>query len=272
MDIVYSKIEDTATIINTLKYLEGDDVIRFCQTNSKIKRVCIQYSPDIFGMSYDEYLIKTNIPHHFPTLHHHISIDTLFSYYGSYSEIMNQLNIYPTFLGEIPMCGEDFGGYVDNNYEPIDPTLPENVKFIAGYHRPILNPNRKLTFLFFRGNDKLPTNIFTVGDLEIITPYIFIKKNKIPNLMNLIKLYNNDFLNNPKNRIVLTNYINQKLWTFLGSKYYPLRSLDEEISRVNNNTPCDDAVVQGFKRTNISRLYERIFKVDHPVLVIQFGT
>ena len=169
-------MEDIGTVLNTLKYLKGTDVINYCNTNRKIKQICLQYGPDLFGMSYNEYVIKTIIPLHFPTLHFQISLDKLVNYYGSYSEVWKQLNTYPRFYGEIPCVDYDAEmEYLDNNYEPIDPSLPENVKYVAGYHRPILNPHKKITFLFFRYNDKLPTNVFTVQTDEVLTHYNFVQ-------------------------------------------------------------------------------------------------
>ena len=225
-------------------------------------------------------IIKSVILNQFPTLHHHVSLDKLLEHYGSYEEVLknlNMLNYYSRVIGEMPMGGamwdSDMDMYYDTNYEPIDPFLPENVKYIASYHRPIRNCHKKLTFLFFRHLDKIPTSLFTLKSDEIITAYTFIQMDKTPGLSDQIYDNMKDRITNPANTEKLEQWINHPLWNDPSiSKYYPMRSLEEEIYKMENNTSCEYYPATGFEVNIKTITYQKIFEVGHPVVEICFNT
>lgn len=270
-------MEEVATIITTLKYLDYKSVVRYCNQSRKIKRICIEYAPSIFGKSYNDILYIIAINKQFPTLHHHISLDKLYDFYKSYPKIWQELMTYPTVSNELPMCQTIIPGewtiYQDDDGNSVDPKLPKNVKYIAPFHKPLLNPHRKITFLFFRSLDKLPTNTFTIENDEIVTLYGFIQGGNTPNLTNIINTASSDMLNNPDYKKTWTNYINDPFWkTKSNKKYYPFRSLNEEIKISEQNTPCDAYPLTGFELTDKALLFKKYFKLDHPAIEINFDT
>lgn len=265
---------DKATILNILKTMKKEeDIIRFCSINQTARKACKEYSEMLFGEPYNNFLYKVAIRKTFPTLHHHISLETLYDYYKDYAVIWKELNKKKRF-GDIPMCrySEDFEY---NNYgEPFDPTDPANVSFIAPYHRAIVEEAKNLFFLFFRGADKLPTNIFVMQDDEVITPYIFIKhQQENPNIRNFIYDYTENFLKDPFHKRFLEKYIDDPYWNIVDiAKYYPKRTLREEMQRVMGQTPCDAYPAVGFKQTLKSALFRRHLGLEYPTVEIDFDT
>ena len=206
-------MDDLGTIFNVLKNLKDDysSVVRYCNTNRKIKKYCIQYAEQIFGIKYGDIIYSLAINKEFPSLHYHLSLEQLYEYYKSFPEIWKQLHINDR-IREIPMCREFEFDFKDDEGTDINPTDPKNLKYIAPYHKAILYPHKKITFLFFRHLDKIPTNIFDLERDEILTPYHFIEMGTIENLEQIVKNITEEFINNPKNKSIWERYIKDPMW------------------------------------------------------------
>lgn len=258
-------MENDATVINTLKYLNDADIVKFCSVNSKIRNICKKYSQLLLGMSYEDFMAKMFIQNQFPTLTDDISMKTLLIYYGSYSKILKVLedNMYNGY--QLPMCGEIFWSYEDENGFRIDPS-PKNLKYMAPYHVPILYPEKNLTFLIFRGYYKIPTEIFTISENKPITAYHFAHYSDHYSRDYIIK-NSKMIINSKKNREQWAKYINDPVWDEHGYSNEPLKY---ELNKVNKNRPCDVHFAYEFKTNYITELFERYFNWSYKVVQIEF--
>lgn len=269
-------MEDPGVIINLLKNLKGNynDVVRYCGTSKKINKICKEYSKLIFGVTYNEIVYTVALRENFPTLHHHVSLDTLLKYYKSFPKIWKELNEVAYFQ-ELPMCRSIVSfDYFDFDGNVIDPSDPKNVKYIAPLHKAILGNNKKLTFLFFRFPTKLPTNLFMLERNEILTPYHFIELalNDI-DIEDSINRNSQNFLHDKYNRKTWKKYIEDPMWkTEKYLKYYPSISLEEELKNVDETTTCDSYLVHTFEENDVTKLFQNNFNLDHPVVQISFNT
>ena len=61
------KMDDTGVILNILKSLKNNkDIVRYCGTNSKTRRLCKKYAVSIFGKSYNDIIYSVAIEQRFP--------------------------------------------------------------------------------------------------------------------------------------------------------------------------------------------------------------
>jgi hypothetical protein len=267
-------MDDTGIILNVLKSLKtNEDVIRYCGTDTKIRRICKEYSKLIFGKTYNEVVYNVAINHTFPTLHHVISMDALFKHYKTYPKIWEELNKRGKRFGELPMCRSlerEAFEYTNKDSEPIDPSNPINVRYVAPIHRVILENQKKLTFLFFRSADKIPTNIFMLEEDEPITPYHFIKLGEIEeDLTNMINRQSRNFIHDKYNRKIWEKYIQDPYWIQEG---YTVRSIEEEIAIADSRAECDAYPLTGFDKSKRAYLFQAYFELDHLAVEIDFDT
>lgn len=143
-------MENIGTVINVLKNFKNDynTIVKFCNTSRRIKKICIEYGKSIFGMEYNDIIYALALNKRFPTLHYHFSLEQLLKYYGSFPEIWRVANLKKN-TGEIQMCRNFHHDFVDDDFDVINPHDPRNLIYIAPYHRAILYPHKKITFLFF---------------------------------------------------------------------------------------------------------------------------
>jgi len=262
-------MENTGVILNILKNLKSnEDIVRYCGTSSTVRRICKEYSKSLYGKTYNEIIYSVAIEHTFPTLHHVVSLDQLYKYYNSYPMIWKLLN-YGKNIGEIPMCRtlDEPYEYMDDDLNVIDPYDPKNIKYIGPFHRAILEGHKKLTFLFYRGIEKIPTNIFMLEEDEVITPYHFIQMGDIENLTDLINRQSKNFIHDKYNRKTWEEYIQDPYW--INKK---MLSIEDEIELSDNTSTCDGYSATGFARTKKAMLFEKYFKLDHPAVEIDFDT
>lgn len=272
-------MDDRATIINVLKQLtDYSDIVRYCSTSKRIRDICIANSQQLFGKSYDQILNilhwRHRIREQFPSLEYHVSLDELYAYHGSYGRIWRILN-RRYHINEIPMCRtlREPYQYKDDDDQVIDPHDPENLYWIAPYHKPILYPHRKLTFLFFRRLQKIPNSIFTLDIDEVITPYHFIQMENTPDLSDIVAGITSSFVESPENRPIWDAYIHDKMWReFPHAQYYPDKTLEEEMNKSIRGSKCSDYDAYEFHTTEITELFRRYFNLDHPVVEIHFNT
>lgn len=264
-------MEDLPTVFNVLKNLKDDyrSIVKYCNTSKKIKNICIQYGPDIFGKSYSDIIYLLAINKTFPTLHHGILVERLLEYYKTYPAIWEQLNMIPR-IGEIPMCGGTDFTIRDDEDDIIDRSDPKNLRYIAPYHKAILYPHKRIVFTFFRRLDKLPTNTFILQDEEILTPWNFIRMGEIEDIEDIM-VNSSNFIHT--NLHIWKKYIKDPFWkTKENAQYYPDLSLEKEIRKVEENTPCDGYAAYGFKVTGRSALIRKYFNIADPIVEIQFNT
>ncbi len=264
-------MEDKGVILNILKSLDNNnDIVRYCSTNTKIRKICKEYSKLIFGKTYNEIIYSVAIEQKFPSLYHVISLDTLFDYYKSYPKIWEMLHKRENIILKIPMCrsllDEPFE-YFGVGFGPIDPTDPKNISYVAPFHRAILENHKKLTFLFFRYEEKIPTNLFMLEKDEVITPYHFIEMGQIENLNEIINRQSKNFIHDKYNRKTWEKYIQDPFWISKNKL-----NVEEEIKISDFNTNCDSYSATGFASTDKSRLFQKYFHLDHPAVEIGFNT
>lgn len=264
-------MEDTATIINILKQLKTDykSIVRYCGTSSKVRKICIQYAKDIFGRQYNDIIYMLAINKYFPTLEEQYPIEVLLNFYGNFADIWRELLLKKTIEEEFPMCGNiDFDS--DILY---DPKNPANLALYAPYHRPIYKRSKTLTFIFFRHNDKIPTNVFTYSSDKPITTYTFIYKINQEYSPQKIDSFSENFIFSQKNRYIWERYINDPYWETPDiKKYYPKLTLNEEFEKIKENSACYVYLAVGFRESEIAKLIRKYFNIFHPAIEIEFNT
>ena len=150
-------MDNREIILNVLKKLKTEeDVVRYCSVTKKASFLCREYAMQFFGKSYEDILYTVLIRHMFPTLETVISLKTLFDYYKTGERILELQLLQINHLMDVPMCGYDPDDDMDNyvfEYKTlknrvIDPGDPENVKYVAPYHKAIVEGAKKIVFVF----------------------------------------------------------------------------------------------------------------------------
>lgn len=257
-------MDNPGIIISILRNIKTDeDIVRYCGTDRKIRRLCMEYSYQLFGRSYEEIIYSVLIRHAFPSLEKVISLKDLYNYYKSYKSIWTELNLIHGIDESLPMCGtnQERKYFADGGR-----IYPKDVRYIAPYHLAIVEGAKQITFVFFRHLNKLPTNIFTISLEEVITPFLFARYDTDSTEINLVS---ETFLTNNKN--IWEEYINDPYWLKSEIIYEP-QSFEEELKEVSRNPTCDRYLASGFERNDITRLIEKYFHLDHPVVEITFDT